>query len=177
VSAATPSRRTVLRLALAGGVVAVAGAGGLALQPGVAREPREPLRALSPRAFAVLAAAADRLCPGAPPDLPSAWALRVPEKIDATLDRLDPASAAELGQALLLLESGLAGALLHARPRAFTALSPEAQDRALEAWRTSRFATLRKAHKALLGLVSAAYWSDPATHAFVGYPGPPRFPA
>lgn len=170
-----PTRRTALRLALAGGGLAVVGAGGLALQPGRRREPREPLRALGPRAFATLAAAADRLCPGAPPELLSAWELRVPEKIDATLDRLDPATAAELRQALLLLENGLAGLLLHGRPRAFTALAPAAQDAVLETWRTSRFATLRKAHKALLGLVSAACWSDPATFAFVGYPGPPRF--
>lgn len=169
-------RRAVLRLAAAGGALLFAGGAGLALQPGRRREPREPLRALTPRAFATLAAAADRLCPGGD-RLPSAWDLRVPEKVDATLDRLDPAAAAEVVNALRLLENGLPGLLLHGRPRAFTALAPEAQDAALEAWRTSRFATLRTAHKALASLASAAYWSDPATFAYVGYPGPPRFPS
>ena len=169
-----PSRRTALTLGLVGGALVLVGGAGLALQPGSGPAPREVLRVLTPRTYAVLAAVADRLCP-AGVGLPSAWDLRVPEKVDLTLDMLHPATAAEVQQALLLLENGLPGLFLHARPRAFTALAPDAQDRALEAWRTSRFATLRTAHKALLSLVSAAYWSDPATFAFVGYPGPPRF--
>ena len=169
------SRRRLLQSGLAGAALLSGGALGLALQPGATRDPREPLLVLSPRAFAVLAAIVDRWCPAAP-GLPDGGSLRVPEKVDRLLDRLDPKIAGEVERALLLLENGLAGLLLDGRARPFTTLDGDAQDRALERWRTSGLSVRRQAHKAIRGLVDASYWSDPATFPFVGYPGPPRFP-
>lgn len=171
----TPTRRTVLRGGVLGGLLLAAAGAGLALQPGRLREPSKPLRALDARTFSVLAAVADRVCPGGR-GLPSASELGVPERVDALLDALDPGNAADLSQALRLIENGLPGLLLDGRPRAFTACDPATQDRVLERWRTSRLTVRRTAWKALVALISSAYWSDARTFGFVGYPGPPRFP-
>jgi hypothetical protein len=162
-----PSRRRLLWSLALGGAAVAAGVG-LAVVPPAGRVPRVPLRALTDRSFAVLAAAADRICPGAA-GLPNAWELEVPEKVDAALARLHPAHATDLHRALLLLDNPLAGLLLDARPVAFTRASDESRDRILEAWRTSRLEVRRSAYQAIVGLVSAAYWSDPLTFAHIGY--------
>lgn len=162
-----PSRRRLL-WSLALGAAAVAAGVGLAVVPPAARAPREPLRALTERSFAVLAAVADRVCPGGP-GLPDAWELEVPEKVDAVLARLHPANATDLHRALLLLDNPLAGLLLDGRPATFTRASDETRDRILASWRTSRLQVRRASYQAIVGLVSAAYWSDPRTFAHLGY--------
>lgn len=160
-------------------VAAAAGLGGglvaVSLLPPAPRSPRAPLRVLSPRAFSILAAVADRVCPGTE-GLPGAWELEVPEGLDALLDRLHPGVGAELGQALLFLENPVAGTLLDGRMARFTQSTPEVQDDALRAFASSELSVRRQAYQALTGLISATYWSHPATWAHVGYPGPPRFP-
>jgi hypothetical protein len=170
-----PSRR---RLLLGGaatvGLMATLGAA-VALQPTLHRAPRAALRVLDARQFSVLAALADRVCPGGG-GLPSAWELQVPEKVDLLLDSLHPATAAELQFALGLVESGLAGLLLDGRIRAFTRCPPEVQDAVLATWRDSRLPDRRIAYRALVSLISAAYWADPSTFAHLGYAGPIRFP-
>jgi hypothetical protein len=136
--------------------------------------PARPLRALDPEAFAVLAAVADRLCPGGE-GLPKARELEVAEKVDALLAAMDPAMVADVQVVLSLIENALAGLLFEGRWTTFTAALPEAQDRILEAWRSSRVYARRSAFKAVHGLVTAAYWGSPEVHARVGYPGPPTF--
>jgi hypothetical protein len=141
---------------------------GLAVVPPAARAPRRPLRALTERSFAVLAAVADRICPGGA-TLPTAWELEVPEKVDAVLARLHPGNATDVHRALLLLDNPLAGLLLDARPASFSRASAATQDRILESWRTSGWEVRRAAYRAIVGLVNAAYWSDPRTYSHVGY--------
>ncbi len=169
----TPTRRGLLKLGLLGSALLGVGGVGLALQPTHARAPRVALRALDERTFSILAAVADAVCPGAD-GLLGAWELQVPERVDAHLDRLHPADVAELKQALLLLENGLAGLVLDGRPRAFSACDLETRSRVLARWKQSRIGVRRQAYRALVSLVSASYWTQPATFAFVGYPGPPR---
>ena len=171
-----PSRRAVLGASLSLAILTTLGAGAIALQPGLLVSPRTPLRVLDARTFSVLAAVADTICPG-DDTLPSAWALEVPEKVDALLDTLHPASATELGRVLMLLESGLAGLVLDGRSRPFTRCTPDVRARVLERWRTSGWMIRKSAYKALVSAISAAYWSDPRTWAHTGYPGPPRFGA
>jgi hypothetical protein len=189
------SRRSFLGLGLGG--AAVLAVAGLGLLPTTLRPSATPLRVLSPRAFSVLAAVADRICPG-DGAFPSASELRVAESIDALLavsdpsmgaelrvaesiDALlavsDPSMGAEIGQALLLLDNALAGLLLDGRPTTFTGASPEAQDATLAAWATSSLVLRRKVFKALRGLVAGAYYGNPRVYAAVGYPGPPDFSA
>ena len=130
--------------------------------------PRAPLQVLSFRSFRVLAAVADRVCPGGP-DLPSAWELEVPEKVDLVLSRLHPGNGTDVHRALLLLDSAVAGLMLDGRPVWFTRARPSVQDEILEAWHTSGLEVRRSAYRAITGLVSAAYWSDPRTYAHSGY--------
>ncbi len=158
------------------GSLAAAGAAGLTLtgieaQGSSPRTPRAPLRVLSPRAFAALAAVAERVVP-ATDGLPTPWEVEVPERVDALLDAMPPGAGAELDTALRLLESPVVGLVFGGAPRPFSQLSDDAQDRVLDAWRDSRFATRRRIRKALLGLVKSAYWSDPRVDAFLGYARP-----
>jgi len=147
----------------------------VSLLPPAHRAPRQPLRALSARAFSILAAVAERMCPGTD-GLPGAWELEVPEGLDVLFDRLHPAVAADFTQALFFLENPVAGTLLDGRMARFSQSSPETQDAALQAFATSSIGARRQAFQAMKGLICATYWSHPATWAHAGYPGPPRFP-
>lgn len=165
-------RRRFLALGVGGAAVLAVGGVGLSLQGTVPRAASGPLAALTPAQFSVLAAIADRLCPGGD-GFPTAGELRVAEGVDALLATMHPAAAAELGQALLLVENALTGVVFDGRFVPFTAASPEAQDAALDGWRTSRIGLRRKVYKALRGLVISTYYANPAIAPLVGYPGPP----
>lgn len=177
-STARPTKGLSRRTLLLGGVVLATVGGGVvsvALAPTVLRAPRTPLQVLTPQAFSVVAALADRVCPGAA-GLPSAWDLGVPEQVDAYLATVDPRTAGELVLGLRLLESGLIGLVLDGRRRTFTALSGPEQDSVLHAWRTSRLAPRKQAYAGLLRLLKSVYWARPEVWRHVGYEGPPRFP-
>lgn len=165
------SRRNLLKFGLAGTALLALGGTGLALQQTVTREPRSPLRALTPRQFSVLAAVADRICP-ATGSLPSAWDLDVPEKVDALLARKAPADAEEFGLVLDLLENALAGLLLDGRFSTFTGASPDAQDAILRGMASSMLTPRRTMFAALRGLCTASYWSDPRASTHLGYTRP-----
>lgn len=167
-----PSRRLFLKAGLAGGALLTVGGVGLALQPGVLGPVPALLQVLDATTWSVTAAVARRMCPATGP---AADAIDVASRVDAQLAKMHPGDAAEVVQGLILLENGLAGVILGGGPRAFTASSPAAQDARLRAWQTSSLAVLRKAYKAIRGLVVTAYFSHPETYAFTGYPGPPDF--
>lgn len=170
------TRRTFLQATAAGAAVLAMSGVGLGLRATVHRESRRELTALSPRAFSILAAVADRLLDygeGAP----SAVELEVAEGVDVALAALHPGITAEIEQALFLLENAAAGLLLDGRINTFTASSPAAQLEILEGWRHSRFHLLRQAYNGLHTLCNGVYWSDPRVFALVGYPGPPDLTA
>ena len=175
MSGAGLSRRGLLMGAAAASGLAVGGMAALSWLPPRPRAARVPLRALTPESFSILAAVADRICPGGR-GLPSAWGLQVPESMDALLDRKHPGDTDELVLALWLIENPVAGALLDQRAGRFSYVDAAEQDRVLARWRTSALPDRRKAFRALSGLISATYWAHPDTHAYLGYPGPPRFP-
>lgn len=168
-----PTRRRVLQTGLLGlGVLAV---GGVTLVERATRlrEPRRPLRALTPAEFSVVAAIADRVCPAHGAFISSADA-DVAERVDELLANAEPGLTAELRQLIRLFENALTSFAFGLRPRPFTQMSPADQDAVLAAWRDSRLNLRRTGFKALTGLVSAAYYSNPLTYAAVAYPGPPN---
>ena len=167
-------RRTVLKVGLGGAVVLALGGIGLSLRSTVMREPREELRVLDAKQFSILAAIADRIAPRNRP-FPSAFDVYVPEKVDALLHAMHPADAAEVQQALNLMENAAAGLLLEGRTSTFTASDEDAQDEILNSWKTSNMQAKRMAFKALNALCSSAYYSSPEVYEAVGYPGPPDF--
>jgi hypothetical protein len=89
----------------------------------------------------------------------------------------------DIGQVLVLLENAFTGLLLRARPTPFTRLAPEAQDRALLAWRDSPVALLTGAYHALRKLCLAAHYATPDGWVNTGYtpmipkPDPPPIEA
>ena len=167
-------RRTLLKVGWAGAAMVALGGVGLGFMPSELRMPRRRLKLLSVNEFSVLAAMADRFHPGGT-GLPSAWDLEVPERVDELLWTLHPADGRELPKALLLVENGLAGALLDGRFSTFTRASADQQDEALHRTRVSPLHTRRMIYTAVKGLTTAVYWGDPRVYAHTGYPGPPNF--
>ena len=141
---------------------------GLALRPTTQRQPRSPLQALDATSFSILAAAADRICPGED-GLPSAWDLEVPEAIDSYLATKHPGTVAEVTQALAFLENPLPALFLEGRTSTFTGASAAGQDAVLLAFATSRIGLRRTVYKALVALVTSTYWGDPRVLAWTGY--------
>lgn len=165
------TRRSALGLGLGGLAALTLGGIGVSLSRTAPRAPRAPLQALNAQQFAVLAAVADRIVPG-DDKFPSAWALRVPEKIDANLAQAEPGLAVELGMGLLLLENAVAAFALDGELSTFTRLDAAGQDATLRRWQESPLQLRRTIYKALNGLCTATYWSSPEIWPLVGYPGP-----
>lgn len=166
------ARRRFLQVGLAGGLLLALG--GLALTPGGPSAAAPTLKVLSARELAVLAAIADRVCPGGD-GLPTATEIGVAEKLDAFLDGMDPWTVADVRKLLGLFESRTGGLVLDGRWRPFSELSPTQQDAVLDGWRRSRLAFKRAAFLALRALVVSQYWADPRVTIHLGYPGPPTF--
>lgn len=166
------TRRRLLQLGLGGGALLSLGALGLALQPGSSEAPPAALEVLDARTWTILAAVADTL---APPSGPSPRALQVAVRVDRQLGRMHPADAAEVIQAVQLLENGLVGLFFGGGVRPFTESTPAQRAAVLEGWRTSSLPLLRTAFRAIRGLVVTAYYSHPEAYVAAGYPGPPDF--
>ena len=166
------NRRSFLKLGLLGGGALALGSLTLATRSTLLRTPASPLKLLTAQEFSILAAVADRVCP-AHEAFPAPEAMHVAERVDALLANAHPGLSGEIRQLLHLFENGLANFLFDRRPRAFTQMDGAEQDATLNDWRHSSITVRRTGYKALTGLVTAAYYSNPATYAAVGYPGPP----
>jgi len=169
------TRRSIIKRGVFGAaVLALGGAGGLALRRGArVTLPAAGLKVLGLREYAVLAAVARRIVvpkPGAPtPD-----DLNVAAECDRVLDRTDETTQVEMRQLLQLFENALAGFLLGGRVTPFTKLDPAEQDAVLDEWMTSRLVLRRTGYAALRSLVTAVYYGNPQTWPLVGYGGPPK---
>lgn len=121
---------------------------------------------LSPREQQTLQAVCDTLIPGAGSHLPAQIA-----ELLATSG--DPADPAQFRQALWLLDSPVAGALLHGRTTRFAALAAHEREAVLRRWATHRLAPVRQAFQAFKRLSGFLYASAPGSPlwAEVGYPG------
>jgi hypothetical protein len=164
------NRRAFLRRGLLGGALLAAGGVGLGLWPTlVERKPRQPLKTLDERQFAILAAVAARTvrAPGADPT-------GIAHAIDDLMSRNAPEVQDEFKKLLVLFDNALAGLLFDGRAKPFTRLSPEAQDAVLANWRGSRIVVRRAGYQALRKLTCAAHYAQPGSWASVGYPGPPQ---
>ena len=117
----------MLRFGLGGATLLALGGVGLALRPGALRPAPPGLQVFDARHYSVIAAVADRFCPGGA-GLPSAGDLGLAALVDQHVATLHPGDIAELLQGILLLENALAGAILDGQPAAFTARTPAAQD-------------------------------------------------
>ena len=104
---------------------------------------------------------------------PSSRALQTAQACERVIALTDEATQTELTQLLSLFENALPNFLFGLRPRPFTQLGLDEQQRVLAEWRDSRLSIRKTGYLALRGLVMAAYYGDAATWSAVGYPGPP----
>ena len=169
-----PSRRSLLKLGLGGATVLAVGGVGLSLRDPVSVPAPSWLQVFSEREYSICAAIADTMCPGGG-GLPSALALDVPAKLDRLLASTHPGIGKEIRQVLHLFENPVASLLFDQRLTPFSHLDALGRAEALERWRSSGLLVRRQAYKGLHGLINAAYWGDPRTHAHTGYPGPPDY--
>lgn len=168
------NRRTFIRRGLWGGVLlAVGGSIGLAAWPShETARPRRPLRALTGRQFAVLAAVAGRFVTA-----PNVDTVEIAHRVDAQMATSPAEVRADFGNLLLLFDNALAGLVFDGRPQPFTRLSPQAQDDVLASWRDSRLAVRRSGYVVLRKLTQASWYAAPEAWAETGYPGPPQIAA
>lgn len=167
----SPSRRSFLRRGLLGGALLV-GAGtlggiGLALWPTRRAAPRRALHVLDPVELSILVAAVEVMAPGGD-------ALEVAHRADEFLSAQSEPNRRDVRRLLHLLESGLFGALLDARPIPFSRLSLAGRARALQAMRDSRLMLRRGGYQVLRRLCTSMRWTDPGAWPTIGYLGPPQ---
>jgi hypothetical protein len=165
---ANPSRRSLLKKGIFGGLLLVLGGGtGLFLFPGreVASTP-PALLSLSPRAFQVLVAFAGRVIPT------GGDAVAVAQAVDRTLSYSCGETRADIDKLLGLFENALPGLLLDGRAMPFTRLSPEGQDSVLESWRSSHLQLRRTGFQALRKLCLSSYWVQETGWKAIGYDPP-----
>ena len=168
------SRRRLFHFVAAGGLAAALGSVVVAVQPTVMRTPAGPLLSLSPKGFSILAALADRICPGGA-GFPKASDVQVAEAIDALMARVHPGDVADLEVALTFFENALPSLILDGRGRPFTGCGPATQDAAVDAFRRSALGPRRQVFKATYGLVAGAYWANKSLNTLLGYPGQPDY--
>jgi choline dehydrogenase-like flavoprotein len=126
--------------------------------------------ALSAAQRRTLAAVCSTLMPDADPSLA--------EQVEAVLAQKDSAQLAQLGQALSLLESGLAGFLLTGQFGRFGSLPGSLREERLRRWANHPLPPLRQAFQGLKRLAAFLYWAAPDQKARApwGY-GRPDHPA
>jgi hypothetical protein len=163
-------RRGFLRLAGLALAAGLAPSGCARALPEWMRPPATaPLRVLSARSYAVLAAASARLVGGEGAAWIAAGRVRPAATADAWLAGV-PALAGPLSQGLALLEWGVVPLLGKLRP--FTALRPAAQDAVLAELLHSRLALKRDLFRGLRSVAYLTFYADPAVRPLIGHPGP-----
>jgi hypothetical protein len=167
------SRRSVLKKGFLGAVLlALGGAGFLALRRGPSVRLPPNLLVLDEREYAVVAALVARLIPRRQ-GFPAAEELETAVAVDRVMSMQDDSTRKELKLLLMLFENALPTFLFSGRTRAFTALSTDEQDQVLEEWMTSKLTLRRTGYLALRTLINASYYGNPAVWPAAHYPGPP----
>lgn len=170
-----PPRRSFLKKGLLGGLLlAVGGAGAIALRPTVKKvSPRSQLLVFSPDEYAIFAAIAECVV-AAPEGSPSPTSVDVAGKADAAMAVALPSVQKEFKQLLGLFENGLTGLTTGTSLAPFTAASSKAQRARMTAWSRSRIGLFRTGYQAVKRLAAACYYASPESWKAVGYPGPPE---
>ena len=173
------SRRRFIQAGLVGGAVLIAvraAYGPLSPDPSIAEDHEFDYLALGVKDRTILAAVSPVMLAGALPqdaaDRDHAL-VQVIRGVDTAVSGLPPAVQEEVAQLFALLGfpvtrrlvAGVTGPWLHAGPEDIAAF--------LERWRSSRFALLRSAYRALQELIMAAWYGSDSAWPRIGYPGPP----
>lgn len=128
--------------------------------------------ALSPAEWAVLRSLCGTLLPDSPPSLPD-------QMVEVLATTGNPSDLADFRQALGLLGSPVAGALLSGQPGRFVRLERSEQEAVLRRWASHPIPLLRQAFQAFKRLAGFLAHATPgaAAWALLGYPGSDERPA
>ncbi len=164
------TRRDVLKLSLAAGVVGAAAPLLPGCKPVVDKSGYpHPLETVSDLEFAVLTKAAEVVLPSPEVGLPDHRDLPIVRNVDHQLSVWPASIRAQIGDGLKLFEYGAILVGWHLKP--FTRLSPDQARDYLVRWRTGH-----RLQKAVYGVITrlllGAYWQEEATWEPVGYGGP-----
>jgi hypothetical protein len=161
-------RRSLMKLGAASAALLLVGGGALAVfQPGVVAG------RISSGARQVFMAVGRGLLEGVLPAADPAPALAaLVQRVDALVAGLPPHAQAELSQLLALLDSAPGRRLLAGLEADWPQASTAEVQAALQAMRFSSVSLRQQAYHALHDIVNGAYFSEPATWAALGYPGP-----
>ena len=166
------TRRTFMQV---GALAALA----LAAGGGIYRATRGPAPAqrfvLDGEARAVLEAIVPAMLDGALPRDPAARGAAIAAAAGRThqaILSLPLATQKEIADLFGLLALGPARRWLAGVPDAWTSAGVAQVGAFLQGWRTSRFATLQTAYRALHDLIIGPWYADPSTWDAIGYPGP-----
>lgn len=173
------SRRQFLKAGLAGGAtLAVVRAlyGPFSAEPSVADDAGFAYGALGPKERTIVAAIAPVVLDGALPDddvARGAAIVEVVRGVDTTVAGLPLAVQNEVAELFGLLGFPVTRRIVAGVAKPWLDATPADIARFLERWRTSDWALLRSAHRALQELVMAAWYGNPASWPRIGYAGPP----
>jgi hypothetical protein len=164
------SRRRLLQLGLAGGGLALAGAGGFRVVAGTVA-PVEGLRVLGARRYQTLAAIARAHLPSGGPFVAGADDFDLARRFDSFLADEPEENVRDLGLALTLVELG--PLLFDRRLATFSRLGPAAQrEHWQRRWLESDGLLRRKAALAFRKFMALVFYDEPAVWPHIGYPGP-----
>jgi hypothetical protein len=94
------------------------------------------------------------------------------QRIESLIAGLPPHAQGELSQLLALLASAPGRRLFAGLPAPWPEASEAQIQQSMQAMRESALALKQQAYQALHDIVGGAYFSEPATWAQIGYPGP-----
>lgn len=164
----TLSRRTFLKVGLAGTVI-LAAAGGLYRATAPSTGPSKFV--LDDEGRAALGAIVGVILQGAIPAGPDALASAV-SRTQQTIASLPLETQKEIQDLFGLLTLAPTRRFLVGISDQWSSTSAEEVDAFLQSWRTHRFTLLQSAYHALHDLILGAWYADESTWAQIGYPGP-----
>jgi hypothetical protein len=173
------SRRQFIKTGVLGGMMLLAiraAYGPFSSDPTIAEDRDYSYAVLRARERTVLTAIAPVMLAGA---LPQASAARqraiveVVRGVDTAIAGLPPAVQSEVRDLLGLLTFSVTRRIVAGVLKPWLEAAPDDIAAFLERWRTSSFALLRTAYRALQELITAAWYGNPASWSRISYPGPP----
>ncbi|MEY2667699.1 MAG: hypothetical protein RJA59_337 [Pseudomonadota bacterium] len=167
-------RRSFLKYGLAGAALLAVG-GGTWLATRRTRPAPDvggPFTVLTPAEATVFLELSERLLPPRP-GFPAPLDVELPRRIDGLLALMPVEGQKEVRQLVGLFENALAGLVLDAQWKPFTASTHEEQDARIRSWQMSRLEVRRTGFRALKKIVYSSYYGARETWAAIGYPGPP----
>lgn len=165
-------RRTLLKLGVtASAVLLIAGGAAALIQPGLT----QGLLSASARTVfsAVSSAVLDKTLPAEPVARQAAMEGLL-ARIDILISALPPHAQDELSQLLSVLASAGGRRALAGLATPWTDASVAEVQTALQGMRLSSLTLRQQAYAALHDITAGAYFSEPASWALLGYPGPTR---